>query len=765
MAKNKPPIDETKLKDEDLAQSWLQKIETSKSWQKKWKDRADKVVKRYRDEQWDVQDQAANRDSKFNILYANTQVLEGVVYQRTPIPDVRQRYKKDDPVGRVAAQVLERALSYDIDSYDFDGTMKSNVEDVLLPGRSVSRVKYKPTIIEVEGVEQVVYEEAPCDYVEWDQFLHEPSRRWTKVTWVAFGELLTKDDLVTQFGKLGAKVPLNWAPDGIRDRESPDVDLTLRRAQLWSIWDKKTKEVIVVAEGFDSILKRIDDPLKLENFFPCPQPMLSVYTNNSLIPIPEYCIYQDQAEELDRITSRITNIIEALRRRGVYDASMPELSEYANAGDNQFIPVQNYSSFLDKGGMKNAFGIEDLKPYSDVLVNLYNQREQIKTIIYEVTGISDILRGATNANETLGAQQIKEKYGSVRVQWRQKAIQKFARDILRLKAEIIAEHFSAETLKAMTGIDLPTNEQKQMIQMQIQQSQQMVQPGQSPQPPDPKMVETLNTPSWEDVIELLRNEKLRSFRIDIETDSTISLNDEYEKEGITEFMTAFGQMTSQLGPATEQGFMSPEVAKKIMLYVMRKFRVTKDVEDSLQAMNAQPKPQEQDPAAMAKVQVEQQKLQMEGQKMQAEGQKAQMDMQLEQAKLQQDMQVEQAKLQLEGQKAQLDAQTSIQVAQIQAENQLKIEQMKIQAADVQNQRELMMQAQLAERDGEKEQETMSKNHESMVNDVKSVISETKQMKGMEKLTGTLEELVSKIGEPRKVVRGKNGEVTGTVSGN
>jgi hypothetical protein len=48
-----------------------------------------------------------------------------------------------------------------------------------------------------------------------------------------------------------------------------------------------------------------DDPLKLEGFFPCPPPLNATIAQGSTIPVPDYVLYQDQAEELDDLTGRI----------------------------------------------------------------------------------------------------------------------------------------------------------------------------------------------------------------------------------------------------------------------------------------------------------------------------------------------------------------------------------------------------------------------------------------------------------------------------
>ena len=53
-----------------------------------------------------------------------------------------------------------------------------------------------------------------------------------------------------------------------------------------------------------------------------------------------YLTYEDQLQELDLITQRIANLTDALKRRGVYDASFSELQRLATATDNEFVPCR-----------------------------------------------------------------------------------------------------------------------------------------------------------------------------------------------------------------------------------------------------------------------------------------------------------------------------------------------------------------------------------------------------------------------------------------
>jgi len=51
--------------------------------------------------------------------------------------------------------------------------------------------------------------------------------------------------------------------------------------------------VIWIAKNFPKELDRKDDPLGLTEFFPCPMPLFATVTTGSLIPVPDYCEYQE----------------------------------------------------------------------------------------------------------------------------------------------------------------------------------------------------------------------------------------------------------------------------------------------------------------------------------------------------------------------------------------------------------------------------------------------------------------------------------------
>lgn len=515
---------------------------------------------------------------------------------------MRRRFLDKDPIGKAAAQIIQRAIAYSVDAYDFDSLMSSIVLDVLLPGRGVAIVKYVPTfgkeplkdpagkpLVGDDGQPLLPkeYEEVRCDYVEWDMFRVSPAKRWSKVRWVAYGELYTRDDLIKAFGEKGRKCSLDWKP---ADKE--DNDELFKRALVWAIWNKSDRKVYFVSKGFsDGPLLVVQDPLNLEGFFPCPKPAYSVWTTTSTVPVPEYFQYQDQAIELDTITQRIDALVSELRFRGVRDASFPELEKLSTAGDGEFIPMENLAGFMEKGGIEKLMLNAPIATIADVILGLYDQRERVLQIIYQITGLSDIVRGASKASETATAQEIKGRYANVRIAPRQKDIAKFARDLFRMKAEIFAEKFDATTLKLMTGPDV------WMVEQDV------------PDPAQPGKMVKQKVDATDQIMALLRNEKLRGFRVDVETDSTVQPDASEEQKNRIEFLSAVAGFVTQIAPAVASGAIPKDVALEFLSFGARGFKVSPQLEEAIDRMGDASGSQGPDPMKQAQEQVAQKGMQ------------------------------------------------------------------------------------------------------------------------------------------------------------
>ena len=642
---------------------------------KRWEARVDRIVKKYKDDsRYD-----RNPNARFNILWSNVQTIQPAIFARLPRPDVSRRFRDNDPIGRVASMMLERALEFEIEHYgDYKSAMTNSVLDRLLGGRGVAWVRYEPHFAaeegepddglevtedsdeaetegatEIESQERIEYECAPVDYVHWKEFGHSPgARTWEEVTAVWRKVYMTRPALVERFGEdLGHKIPLDTKPADDKNSYKP-MD-GIYEAVVYEYWCKESGKVYWISKSLGKILDERDDPLGLENFWPCPKPLYATLTTDSLEPIPDFVIYQDQARELDALCDRIDGLINALKVRGVYDASASELARLFSEGENNtLIPVHNWMAFAEKQGMKGAIDLVDITPFATALQSCYTAMEQVKNQIYELMGIADIQRGQSDPNDTLGAQIIKSNNAAGRLKTQQHAVVDFATSLLSIKAQIICNHFTDDTLVKISGAMQLSDQDKQLI----------------PQ-----------------AIALLRDEAAKNFRIEVTSDSMIYQDEQQEKADRMSFLQAIGGFMQQAIPASQA---SPELTP--MLMEMLKFAVTsfkagKQLEGIIdetadrfreQAKQAEGQPKPPTP--------EQQKLQMtmqlEQAKMQATQAQAQQSAQLEQAKLQGQMQLEKAKQEYQAQENQLKFQLEDQRNQREAQFTAQIEQMKIEAA-------------------------------------------------------------------------------------
>lgn len=615
----------------------------------KWLARVKKILKRYRD---DTRGQSGNETAKFNILWSNVQTLIPAVYSKLPKADVSRRFGDSDPVSRVAGMLLERALDFEIEHYpDFRAAMKHCVEDRFLGGRGVAWARYEPHVrtqdipddgleitdkieagesAEMQMPEEIEYECAVVDYVHWRDFGHSQARTWDEVTCVWRWVFMGYDALVERFGEEKAKrIPLDQGPEPLNAYN--ESKKSQNRAKICELWDKETLKVYWFSKSVPDFIDVREDPLDLEGFFPCPKPLYATTTSDNLIPVPDFTLYQDQAQELDILSDRIDGLVKSLRVRGVYDASQPALQRLLTEGDNNsLIPVDKWLAFGEKGGLKGSIDLLPIDTLAAALNQCYQARSDIKAQIYEITGISDIIRGASYASETATAQQIKGQYAGLRLRAMQEDVALFASEILRLKAQIMCAKFQPQTILAYAAAGQMQPADQQLIPQAIQ---------------------------------LLQDKPLRNFRVEIAADTLVQLDEQQMKQDRMEFLQAFGGFMQQALPVVQNSPQMAPMMMEIMKFGVGAFKQAKQLEGVLdQALQQYQQSQgQQGPSA------EQQQAQAE---QQAEQAKLQAQMQLEQTKLQANMQIEQMKLQaeqqMEAQKAQMEAAKAEQEQQLKA---------------------------------------------------------------------------------------------------
>jgi hypothetical protein len=686
---------------------------------------------------------------------------------------VERRYKDRDPIGRTAAEILERSIEYTLDHVnDFFYVMRLAIQDYELPGMATVWVRYEPhfhkpeleaakdegneggpqneeTKTEGEDVtsdeedevqeEKLKYEETLIDYVSWEDTGWSWARTWQEVRLLWKRAYMDRDELRERFTELTEEeilqIPLDWSPKNLTDTQ---IRITRKKAVVYEVHDKHDRKRYWLVKNFHKLLDERGDELGLNRFFTCPRPLMANALSDELLPTPNFSFYQDQASEIDELSTRIVAISKALKVAGVRDASAEGLDRLLSEGvENQLVPVSGWAAHKDKGGLAGSFELLPLQEIAEALSQLREQRASLIEDVYQLTGIADIVRGFSDPNETATAQEMKGNFSILRIQDAQMEVQRFARDVIRIVGEIVAG-YDIETLKQISGVKLLTNAEKQQLQLQIQliQQQQQAQqaaaqpppapgappggghpmgpqpqggqpaPGVPPQgpapgqaspgmmhpaapptggatapgqaPPSPEKLALLELPTWEEVENLLDNPVHREFRLDIETDSTIRMDDDAEKQSRVELVTAVGGF---LDKAVMAGSTAPEIIPmlgELMMFALRSFKSARPIEQAFEdAMDALQKAASQPKGPPPEVQ----KAQAEGQvKLTIAAQQAKLDAQIAAAKQQAETQQEAVKNQMEQARAdhdlQMQASLEAQKAQLDANLQTHIQQMK-----------------------------------------------------------------------------------------
>jgi hypothetical protein len=631
------------------ARDWLGKIKSAEREMEKWRERCDKIDKLLTKES-----RAESADREMSVFWANMEVLKPATYARMPIPVVAPRFKTKNNLAGPASDILERSLIVAFEQSDIDGVMREVRDELLLYGRGTAWVR----LSEEDGAPVVAFDE-----VERDDFIHDMVPAWRKVRWVARRVRMTKEEGLARFGDVFEQVPM----DKTKREKEGEQNRKEQQACVYEVWCKTSRFVYWVGKDCPVMLDAQPAFLTLKDFFPCPKPAYGTRLRGRLIPVPDIVQYTDQIEEINEMTARIAAVSETLRMRGFYPAGQGELSEAIEAAiasvDNRslLIPISSFAAF-GSGGFKDQIVWFPVVDALNLIKGLIELRRVLIEDVYQVTGISDIVRGSTEASETATAQQIKSQWGSLRIRERQNELARVARDLARIAAEIMAENFDAQTLQAMSQVQLADPIERAKVQ-QMQEAGQEV---------PPAIVRRANQPTLDEVVQFLRDDRTRGFTIEIETDSTIQPDEDAEKQRRVEFTTAIGGFIQSSAPLVLQAPQLGPFIAEVMKFAAGGFRAGRPLEAAIDTLAeqleqaAQVAMQPKEPPVDPKIEMEKQRLAADMEERKA---RFEMDKQEKAARLQMEREHTAAKLAMEQQKAQ--AELNAMVATREAETSLK----------------------------------------------------------------------------------------------
>ncbi len=479
--------------------------------------------------------------------------------------------------------------------------------------------------VDGEPVETLLDEKCVVDYIHWTDLLFEPARTWAEVRKVARKTHITKKEFKEKFGE---DAYITYRNSQEASQEEGEKEINKNRICVYEVWCKDSNKVYWLAEGHNEVLKEDEPYLTFDEFFPCPEPLFATLTTG-LIPRPDICFYQDQQETLNQLCQKAQDIARYIKVLSISSSENPELDNILRKPNGTHIQLSNFQMYLQQGGVKTALEVLSMADHAAILRVLHEAMEQEKQQIYDITGISDIVRGTSRASETLGAQQIKTQYAMSRISDRQRKVAKFCRDVVALMAQVIKNHFQSQTMIKMAGVSN-----------------------------DPEIEEYLGG-----VIDLLRNDTQSDYRIDIETDSTTFADQEAAKQSAIDLTNALGNLFNVLLPHAQAIPQLMPVINEITLYTTSQFEAGREIKGKLEKALAEVET-EMDKAKQEAKAIEEQQRQMQMQQMQQgmDGQSqenAQAQQQLQQAQAQADAQAQQ--MAMEQQLAQMDAQYKAQI--------------------------------------------------------------------------------------------------------
>lgn len=505
--------DEKAMSEAEKVKQWHERITEAEKEYEPFHDLIKETREYYKNE---------SKKNKHSIFWASVETMKPFLYFKQPRPYVDRKEKTSDPAEMVACKIIEKALAWDLAQFDFDSAIKYVRNDFLISGMGLAEEKYEAEFEDIVENGDLLplkkSEKVVTSYIDPVDFIADVEKVgiWEDVTWVARKIWMTKQEVIDAFGE---EVKDLIVEPGEKEYQGKDT-------LVYKIWDKKTSRIYWLSkECKTDFLKVSDDLLKLNGFFPMPKPIFATQANDSLIPVPDYREIRALLKEMDGLTERMRLTMKALKVSGAYDKAFPEL---ANILDKEvtLVAVSDFQKLKDAGGIAGIIDFAPIKQYIDVLSSLAQRRAEIKAELFEITGVSDIMRGNSDPRETAQAVKQKTNFGSLRNQDRQNDMQRFICDLFKIKAEIICERFDAETLAAF----VPNTPPKVLMQ----------------------------------AVELLKTQKLRGMALGIETDTVFNQDAEAEKalsavKTINEMInTAFQAVSAQplLLPVYKQMIMS-----------------------------------------------------------------------------------------------------------------------------------------------------------------------------------------------------------------
>lgn len=400
--------------------------------------------------------------------------------------------------------------------------------------------------------EEIVTEEL-CDFiaVPYDQILFNPEKGFDFTNHVTFKGFLTPADFQKHFEKPPISVDNSEKHSASEDSFYIRNDKGGKYCVVYEIHYKPDLTIYTISPARPGeILEKRKDPNKIRGFFPCAAPLLATLSRLSQWPIADYYYIEQIDRQLNQLWRRIHGVAMMLRLVILRETSQGDSSRVLKewrSNDSEgmaVVNVQNFNNMNRKGGLNSMLQVVDMKPIASILDQLLALADRYENQAYKMLGINDLMRGTGSPYETKGTTELKHKYTAQRHRGRKDQVAEYFRKTLEIMFDMSMEVMNDETLESLMRPDT------------LSETDRMFFP---------------------EAMKILKSDRKWSYMIELETDSTISYNEEFQQEKYKDYLNAIMPFVDK----------SPDVAKnspEFMPFLQESLRAVSQAHQAGQAI-------------------------------------------------------------------------------------------------------------------------------------------------------------------------------------
>jgi hypothetical protein len=429
-------------KEEERVKFWLDRISIAKKFKERNFDDSgvERYCKYYKGE-WDVR--LGNMVvPPINEVFSYTQTLASLLNFRNPAIAVNPKTTGTILGGRI----LEQCVAYDWRELNIKDETDLELIDVPLSGMAWHKTGYWVTTSGKGDEYHLEDEGIYSTRVSWrDVVWNIGSIRPPKdCQWIAHRTIKPTEE-VKQLYPGNSELKGGPHPHITKnDIKSSTYKDDLNYTSVWEIYDKKTRNVICVSEGYDKFLKKPSKWPDYQKEFPLDMLAFN-FSPDEPFPIPDIKMIEPQIIEEIKLTAMAINHVKrwsrmVLIKKGAIDPS--EQDKMEKGVDGSFIEVA--------GDPNTSHAVLQYGPLPPDVYAIINRIQEIRTRISGIT-VTDQGGKAVTGTRSLGELELMQKGSGLRTDKKRDRYERHLESIARKLIAIRQSNFDLDQIVKITG--------------------------------------------------------------------------------------------------------------------------------------------------------------------------------------------------------------------------------------------------------------------------------------------------------------------------